>query len=231
MKSHTYQPKVMFRVLICSKRDLRPELATTVIEREGIEVYRVETFADAKLVASSLGVQVILVDGDFPDAAGLIGKLRHEPATRGRSVAVLTRGTPQPLDKQLLTAGANALFCIPPDALWDKRFAKLLEVPVRQQARMIARVQVDTEAERMAAILNLSPRGMLLATEHAFHVGDEFAFRFSLPDKRVVSGRGRVTREAWSTGYGAEFLDLDEDGVATVIEFLRSARMEEATGG
>ncbi|MEO8361738.1 MAG: PilZ domain-containing protein [Vicinamibacteria bacterium] len=231
MKNHTYQPKVMRRVLICSQRDLRPELATTCIGREGIEVYRVEKFADAKLVASSLGVQVLLVDRDLPDAATFIGKLRHDPATRGRSVGVLTRGAAQPLDKQLLTAGANALFRMPPDDGWDERFAKLLEVPVRQQARMVARVQIDTEVERMAAILNLSPGGMLLATEHAFQLGDEFAFRFSMPDKKVVSGRGRVAREARPTGYGVEFLDLDGDGAAMVLQFLRSARMEEATGG
>ena len=135
---NSYQANVMLRVLICSKRDLRPDLATTVIGRQGIEVYRVEKLADARLVGSSLGVQVILVDREFPDAAAFIRQLRKEPATRDRSIAVLTSRSMQDSDQELLAAGANAILHMPPDAGWDERFSKLLSVPVRQQARMVA---------------------------------------------------------------------------------------------
>jgi len=215
----------MLRVLICSERDLRPELAPTLIGRQGIEMYRVEKFADARLVGSSLGVQVILVDAQFPDAAAFIKKLRKEPATRNRSIAVLTRGSMQSSDLELLAAGANAIFRLPPDAGWDERFQKLLSVPVRQQARMLVHIEVATEPECAAAALNISSGGMLLATHHALHVSDELNFRFNLPDTRLVRGRGRVAREAPPTGFGVEFIDLEGEGKDAVLSFLRSARM------
>lgn len=218
-----YQVKKMLRVLICSQRDLRPELAETLVGRQGIEVYRVEKFADIRLVASSLGVQVILVDRDFPEAADFIRRMRREPSTRDRSIAVLRNGPRRYSDHDLLTAGANAIFRIPPDEGWDERFSKLLSVPVRQQARMEVHIKLPTELGHPAAILNLSPGGMLLATERAIHEGDEFKFRLPLPDGTVVIGRGRVARDARPTGFGVEFLEFDDGGRDAVQGFLRSA--------
>jgi len=215
----------MHRVLLCSERDLRPDLAATLIGRQGIEVYRVQKFADARLVGSSLGVQVILVDSQFPDAATFIQRLRKEPVTRERSIAVLTRGSIQGSDRSLLAAGANAIFRLPPDAGWDERFSKLLDVPVRQQARMVVHLELTTEPEYAAVILNLSSGGMLLACDRAFRVKDEFGFRFTLPDKTTVHGRGRVARAVPPTGFGVEFIEIDGEGKDAVLAFLRSARM------
>lgn len=220
-----YQGKVMLRALICSKRDLRPELAGTLIGREGIEVYRVEKFADAKLVGSSLGVQVILMDRDLPNAAAFIRQLRQEPATRDRSIALLSRGARPESDQEFLAAGANAILRMPPDAAWDERFSRLILVPVRQQARMLIHIDATTEPEYPAAILNLSPGGMLLATHRSLHKGEELMFRFSLPDKTMIIGRGRVAREALPTGYGVEFIDLGLDERRAVMDFLRSTRL------
>ena len=221
---NSYQAKATLRALIWSKRDLRPELAGTLIGRQGIEVYRVEKLADAKLVGSSLGVQVILMDHDFPNAAGLIRQLRQEPATRDRSIAVLSRGSRQG-DQEMLAAGANAVLRLPPGADWDERFSKLLTVPVRQQARILVHIDVTTEPEYPAAILNLSPGGMLLTTHRVLHKGDELMFRFSLPDKTMIVGRGRVARETLPTGFGVEFIDLDGEGKQAVLDFLRSVRL------
>jgi CheY-like chemotaxis protein len=221
----SYQAKVVLRVLICSKRDLRPDLAATLIGREGIEVYRVEKFADAKLVGSSLGVQVILMDRDLPNAAAFIRQLRQEPATRDRSIAILSRGAKPEHDQEYLAAGANAILRMPPDRAWDERFSKLLTVPVRQQARMLIHIDVGIEPEYPAAILNLSPGGMLLATHRTLRKGDEIMFRFSLPDKTMIVGRGRVAREALPTGYGVEFIDLGPGEKQAVGDFLRSARL------
>lgn len=217
--------RVMLRVLICSKRDLRGELAPTLIGREGIEVYRVEKPDDVRLVSSSLGVQMILVDHELGEAAAFIRKLRKEPATRKRSIAVLTRGQLQGGDQEFLAAGANAIFSLPPDPGWDERFSKLLEVPVRQHARMALHIKLPTELASEAAIFNLSLGGMLLATPNTLHVGDEFKFRLPLLDGTVVIGRGRVTRDARPAGFGIEFVELDGDGRDAVLDFLHSARV------
>ena len=218
----SYQGAVILRVLICSERDLRPDLAATLIGRQGIEVYRVAKFADARLVGSSLGVQVILVDRDFPNAAAFIRQLRHEPSTRDRSIAVVARGVARERDPELLAAGANAIFPMPPDAGWDERFTKLLTVPVRQQARIMVNIEVATKPECPAAILNLSPGGMFLATHHGLKVDDEVKFRFSLPAGREVRGVGRIARPSPPLGYGVEFVQFEGDGKSAVVEFLRT---------
>jgi CheY-like chemotaxis protein len=224
MKS-SYQTKVMLRALIVSKQDLKPELAGTIIGRQGIEVYRVEKITDARLVGSSLGVQVILVDREFPDSAAFIQKLRKETATRDRSIAVLSRRAVQFTDKELLAAGANAILRLPPDATWDDRFSKLLTVPVRQQARMPVHIKLPAALASEAVVLNLSPGGMLIATHEPLKVGDEFKFRLPLPLGEVVIGRARVARDARPTGFGIEFLELESDGKEQVHDFLRSARV------
>ena len=212
----------MLRALVCSEHDLRPELSATLIGRECIEVYRVRTLADARLVSTSLGVQVILVDRDLPAASDFIRQLRHEPATRDRSIALLARGEAQAMDQEMREAGANAILRLPPDADWDRRFSKLLSVPVRQNARMVARIDVATASEIPAAIINLSAGGMLMFARQNLRVGDELNFRFTLPGKRNVVGRGRVARETPPTNFGGEFVTLEGDGKEAVLDFLRA---------
>ncbi len=215
----------MLRVLICSDRDLRADLVGTVIGRQGVEIYRAEKFEDAKLLASTLGTKAILVDRDFGEAREFVERLREEAATQKRSIAILARGAMREEELGLLSAGANAVFRLPPDDGWDDRMSKLLTVQARQQARLVVRIEVNTEPECAAAILNLSSGGMLLATHHKLAVNDEMGFRFKLPDGSQVTGRARVAREAPPTGYGVEFVSLDGDGKDGVRDYLRSARL------
>jgi CheY-like chemotaxis protein len=214
----------MLRVLLCSERDLRPELSGTLIRRQGIEVYRAQRFEDARLLCTTLGVRVVLVDRDLPAALAFVRRLRQDPATRRRSVAVLARGELKDLELELVSAGANTVLRLPPDSGWDERFQRLLNVPARHDARLMVRIEVDTEPECAAAMLNLSAGGMLLATHHKLKVNDELGFSFRVPYGASVAGRARVAREAPPTGYGVEFLTVS-DGAA-IGEYLRSAQME-----
>jgi hypothetical protein len=218
----------LLRVLVCAEKDWRPDLAPTLIGRQGIEVYRVEKFADAKLVGSSLNVQLILVDRDLPEARVFVDQLRKEPTTQRRSIGILARGAMEDIELELLQAGANAVFRLPADAEWDTRISRLLKVPERQQARLVVHLAVDTAPETAGAILNLSTGGMLLATHQGLHVSDELGFRFRLPDGSLVAGRGRVARSAAPTGYGVEFLEMGKDDRDAVNSFLRSARIASA---
>lgn len=215
----------MLRVLICSEVDLRSLLAPTLVGRQGIEVFRAERFEDVRLLASTLGTQLILVDRDLPKVREFIERLRQDPATGERSLAVLAVGDMQPLELELLEAGANGIFRLPPDEGWDDRLSRLLKVPVRQEARLLVRIAASTEPESAAAILNLSAGGMLLATPLALQMNDEISFRFRLPDGTTVASVGRVAREATNTGYGVEFAPLDETSREAIRSFLRSARL------
>jgi len=215
----------MLRILICSERDLRPDLAPTIIGRQNIETYRAEKGEDARLLASTLSVRAILVDRDLPDARGFIARMRREPATRNRSIAVLARGPMREMEFELLSAGANTVLRLPPDAGWDERLSKLLTVQPRQEARLVVRIEAATEPESAAAILNVSTGGMLVATPLSLRVNDELGFRFRLPDGATVAGRARVAREAPPTGYGVEFLSIAGEGRDAMRDYLRSARL------
>lgn len=213
----------MLRVLVCSERDLRPDLGGTLIGRQRIEVYCAERYADARLLCTTLGARVVFVDRELPGAAAFIQRLREDAATRPRSIVVLAKGEMQHVELELLSAGANAIFRLPPDAGWDERLQRLLAVPARHDARLVVRIDVATQPECAGAILNLSASGMLLATHHKLRVSDELGFRFRVPDGTTVEGRGRVAREAPPTGYGVEFLSVsDRDAIG---EYLRSARV------
>ena len=218
--------KLALRVIIVAKRDLRADLHGTVVAREGTEIYKLEKMADAKLIASSLGVQVILVDRDFPDAAGFITQLRKEAATRDRSIGVLIRG---PVDEATtrgwVKLGANAVFRVPADNGWDERFSKLVIVPVRQDARLVVNFGLQNTADHSGIVVNLSPGGMFLSTDRALVMDQEIAFEFLLSDGAVVVGRGRVARVEPGKGGGVEFVHLEGNARDEIGQFLRSRRL------
>jgi len=215
----------MRRVVVCSERDLRPDLAPTIVGRQGIEVYRAQKFEDARLLSSTLGPKAILVDRDLPEARAFIQRLRKDVATQNRSIAVLARGAMQEKELDLLSAGANTVLRLPPDEGWDERLSRLMSVPPRQQARLVVRIEAATEPECAAAILNISSGGMLLATHQQLRVNEELGFRFKLPDGSSVEGRGRVVRQAPPTGCGVEFVHMPDHARGAIQEFMRSARL------
>jgi hypothetical protein len=221
-----YRTKLALRIIIVAKRDLRADLYGTVVAREGTEIYRLDKMAEAKLIASSLGVQVILVDRDFPDAAGFIKNLRKEPSTRDRSIGVLIRG---PVDeataREWVKLGANAVFRMPADDGWDERFSKLVIVPVRQEARLVVNFGLADTNDYSGVVVNLSPGGMFLSTDRALVADQELAFEFLLPDGVVVVGRGRVARVDPGKGAGVEFVKLEGDARDEIEQFLRSRRL------
>src|SRR5512139_1398066 len=153
----------MLRILLCSTEDLRGYLARTIVGRQGIEVYTVHKFDDARLLAATLSPQAILVDRDLPGALEFLHSLRSHSVTRHRSIALLARGEMRSEELDLLDAGANAILRLPPDDQWDERLARLLQVPERHEARVPAETTVHGLPGGPATVVNLSASGMLLA--------------------------------------------------------------------
>lgn len=215
----------MLRILLCSELDLRGELKASVIGRQGIDVYRANGPDEARLLVSSLGAQMILVDRDLPHAASLIQKLREDPTTRTRSVAVLARGDLEPGEIELLAAGANAILRLPPDDTWPERLRRLLNVPLREQARVPVDLVVDMHAHGPGSLVNLSVGGLLVETESRLALFAELSCRFELPDGGRIEGGGRVVREAPPNGWGIEFVALSDAHRKAIQDYLRSARI------
>lgn len=215
----------MLRVLVCSPSDLTPQLKGTFIGRHGIDAFKAESLAEIRLLASTLGPQLILVDGDLPKVAEFIQALRQEPATRPRSVVVLSRLGRRDAEAELLKAGANAIVRWPPDSDWDAKLTRLMAVPARQEARLPVDLTVATEPDCTGQIVNLSTGGMLLQTRQKLAIGDLISFRFKLPDDTEVTGHVRVAREARPAGYGVEFVSLVDDDRHAIGHYLRSSQL------
>jgi CheY-like chemotaxis protein len=215
----------MLRILLCSPTDMRAELAGSVIGRQGIELYRATEMKDIRLLVSTLGCQLILVDQDVPDLPAFLGQLRQDEATRSRSVAVVTRGGFRADDLELLQSGANAILRLPPDETWTERLSRLLTVPVRQEARIPVHFAVSFMPEQPGFAVNLSSGGMLLATAAPLAMHQEIDFRFELPDGSRVKGQGRVVRQAAAGSYGVEFTDVPDDDRTAIRQYLRTAHL------
>jgi DNA-binding response OmpR family regulator len=206
----------MARALICAEADLAPDLAATVLGREGTERLQATSFEQARMMAVAARPELVLVDRNLPRAAALVSALRRDDATRGASIAVLSGGEFDAVELELLDAGANAVLRRPAGPEWDERLNGLLAVPVRREARIPVsfRVQAILPSSDVvrATALNVSRHGLLLETRlGALSVGEEVELQVSLPGHEdPLPAEGRVVREAGPGRFGVQFLELAE---------------------
>jgi CheY-like chemotaxis protein len=221
----------MLRVIVWSSEDLSRLLASTFLGRTGVDRFKAKSLEEVRKLAQAVGPQLILVDRDLPHVARLIGELRADPVTQSRSLAVLAFGDFQPLEIELLDAGANAILRLPPDAGWDDRLQRLLRVASRQEVRLPIRLAIEAGigaevfGDASARSINVSANGMLLETALPLRLGQHLSFTFQIEGGARVTGRGRVVREAGSSQFGIDFVDLDEDGREAVRWLVRSTRI------
>lgn len=224
----------MLRIIICSDRDLSPELKPTVVGRGGIDRFQSTQIEEIRRLSAAISPQAILVDRDLPEARSLIEELRQEPTTRERSIALLARGAARPLEAELISVGANAILRLPPDREWDARLSRLLDIASRQDTRLEVQFAVEAQAaageadgDSSAQALNLSPTGMRLQTTMTLAVGQEIMFRFELPGGEEIAGRGRVARKAGPRTFGVEFGSLDAASQQAIRNYVRAIRLEQ----
>jgi CheY-like chemotaxis protein len=217
----------MAAALICSQEDLQPELGHTLLWRTGIERHIATRLEEARMMAVAAKPDIVVVDRDLPRADELIAGLREDPATRRLSIAIVARGDMDPAELELLEAGANAILRLPPGPDWDDRLVRLLDVPVRREARLPVEFGVDTlgtgVAERFPAqALNLSRSGILIETSTELGIGDELELEFPL-DGETVAGRGRVVRHGAPHFFGVQFAPLPEWAAQRIERFVGAA--------
>lgn len=209
-------------VLICAPSSLEDELNKTLLWRADMERHEAVRFEQALSMAVAARPDVVVVDRIFPRALDLVGAVRKDPATRGCSMVVVADGDFEPSEVELLEAGANAILRFPPGGEWDTRLDRLLNVPVRREARFSVSFAVDAMhgGETLAGqALNLSAHGLLLQSTTRLAVGDLLSFSFELPDA-AIGGSGTVMRQSGPTHYGVFFEQLERDGRAQIQRFV-----------
>jgi DNA-binding response OmpR family regulator len=214
-------------VLICSQSDLEAELSGTPLWRADIERHLASRVEEAQMLAVASRPDLVAVDRDLPRAARLVSALREEAATRRASIVVLARGDFDPLEVELLEAGANAVLRLPPGPEWEARLRVLLAVPVRRQARLAVHLQVEgfraggVPVEGIA--LDLSQTGMLLEVRAPLHPGDDLDLRFRTPDRSLIEAHARVVRQAGAVRFGVQFAGLGSSERERIRRFVETS--------
>ena len=220
--------------LICSQAELDAELGHTLLWRAGMERHVATRLEDARMMAVAAKPDIVIVDRELPRSDKLVAALREDPSTRGLSIVVAARGDFDPSEVELLEAGANAILRLPAGPEWDERLTRLMDVPVRRDARFTVHFDVDAVrgvGDPAAALaVNLSMSGMLLESPIPLSVGDEIQLSFQIPESEAqVKAVARVVRLAGPSQYGVEFRRVDgEAAEAKLREFVAGVPGPEA---
>jgi DNA-binding response OmpR family regulator len=214
-------------VVICAGDSVVRDLEASPVYRQGLTRHVVGT-ADAGLAtAMKVKPQLVVIDRDLARSETLVTQLRSRAETRGCSIVIVAQGDMITEELGLLTAGANAVLRLPPDAEWDKRIERLLHVPTRKETRVPVSLTFEARfrTEKVPGrVLNLSMTGMLVECTAALMVGSQVTFSFEMTGFETstgeVVGRGRVVREAGRNRYGVMFTSLDEIATELLRRFL-----------
>jgi hypothetical protein len=205
----------MALAVICSPAPLDEELGRTFLWRRDFVRRYASSLSEAQQLAQAEGPTVVVVDRDIPWAERIVTLLRRDPDTRGLAIVVLARGAVRSAESDLLDAGADAVLRLPAGPGWDADFARLIGFPLRRDRRIELQLRVDAQvADNLVAalVLNLSTNGMLVQSTVPLDIGHEIEFSFRLPDEAsLITGSGRIVREATPTQFGVEFLVLDAE--------------------
>jgi CheY-like chemotaxis protein len=217
----------MATALICSELTLENELGHTFLWRRDFTRRYAAELGPAQRSAQSERPVIVLVERDLPWAERLVTLLRRDPATRELPIVVLARGTVHPAEAALLDAGADAILRLPPGPDWDADFARLVGLPLRREDRLQLALRVDAQvADELlsATVVNICVHGMLIQSPVPLEIGREIQFAFRLPGQPVlISGSGRVVRQAAPTEFGVEFLVLDAEDRERIRGLLDAA--------
>ena len=215
-------------VLICTQAELEPDLGHTLLWRAGVERHVATRLEDARMMALAARPDIVVVDRELPRSDKLVAALREDPSTRGLSIVVAARGDFDPSEVELLEAGANAILRLPAGPEWDERLPRLMNVPVRREARFTVHFDVEETVgagdPAAALALNLSMSGMLLESPIPLAVGDEIQLRFQIPESEsTVATPARVVRVAAPGQYGVEFRGVDTGASGDLRAFVDAA--------
>ena len=139
---------LMTAVLICSHGDVKKDLGGTLLWRDDIERQVVTKMEEAQMLAVAARPRLVVIDRDLPWAARIVTALREDPSTRALSLVVMARGDFDPTEIELLECGANAILRLPAGPDWNERLERLMDVPVRKEARFPVSFDVEAASQR-----------------------------------------------------------------------------------
>jgi hypothetical protein len=217
-------------ILICSESALLDDLSETPLGRRDLELRAAVSLEEAQSLVIHQHPSLIVIDRDLKWARPLITLIREEARMRDASIVVAARGASSVIEKDLLADGADVILRLPSTTAWDDHIDRLLSLSTRRDIRVPLTLRVDAQVGDDlvdATIINLGLRGMLIQSPVPLEVGCEIEFAIRIPgDKQLLTGSGRVARQASSTQYGVEFLLLEKEDQERLYRLLCGAQGE-----
>ena len=195
-----------------------------VLDRQNLTVIKVPSYEDAMMYANAARVELIIL-GLEPTTMTLqqaIQTIRSQSsASRMASLLVLAEPGHEDNARQLIGHGVNRVMrTVDSPNHIGLQVADLLDIAPRATLRLSTRMLVELEdgfEEALAAVVNISARGLLLETDADLEPGQHVIISIDIgPQLEPVAAKAEIVRKAnpkreGIEGIGAQFLSFAGD--------------------
>ena len=212
------------------------EAIAPVLERQKLEIERVESPEVAVEMACSERVDLVIFDAE-PNEMTLeevVAKLRAEGSASAKSsLLVMAEPGTDTRARELIGNGVNRVMLLnDPEDLIEQQVADLLHIAPRAAVRFATRLYTSLDngtEEVFGQTANLSVSGMLVQTPTLLEPGQQVVFEILIEDREgAVIGDAEIVRHASKDregvdGIGVRFLGFREDCKDTLDEIIENA--------
>jgi DNA-binding NarL/FixJ family response regulator len=212
------------------------EAIAPVLERQRLEIVRVESPEVAVEMALSEIVDLIIFDAE-PNEMSLdevVAKLRGEGSASAKSsLLVMAEPGTDEHARELIGNGVNRVMLLDdPEDLIEQQVADLLHVAPRAAVRFATRLYTSLDngtEEVFGQTANLSVSGMLVQTPTLLEPGQKVVFEILIEDREgAVIGDAEIVRRASKDregldGIGVRFLGFRDDCRDVLDEVIEDA--------
>ena len=195
-----------------------------VLDRQNLMVIQVPSYDDAVMYANAARVELIIL-GFEPTTMSLqqaIQMIRSQSsASRMASLLVLAEPGHEDNARQLIGHGVNrVMLTVDSPKHIGLQVADLLDIAPRATLRLSTRMLVELEdgfEEALAAVVNISAKGLLLETDADVEPGQHVIISIDIgPQLEPVAAKAEIVRKAnpereGIEGIGAQFLSFAGD--------------------
>ena len=195
-----------------------------VLDRQKLTVIQVSSYEDLVMYANAARVDLIILGPDLTGMSlnGVIHTIRsRSSASRNASLLVLAEPGSEDAVRQLIGHGVNrVMLTVDSPNHIGLQVADLLDIAPRATLRLSTRMLVEVEdgfEEALAAVVNISAKGLLLETDADLEPGQHVIISIDIgPQLEPVAAKAEIVRKAnpereGIEGIGAQFLAFAGD--------------------
>jgi DNA-binding NarL/FixJ family response regulator len=225
-----------FKVLLAGLERGPFEAIAPVLERQKLDIERVESPEVAVEKARSEQVDLIIFDADPGEMRleDVVARLREEGSASAKcSLLVMAEPGTDARARQLIGNGVNRVMLLnDPEELIEQQVAELLHIAPRAAVRFATRLYTSLDngtEEIFGQTANLSISGMLVQTPTLLEPGQRVVFEILIEDRDgKVIGDAEIVRHASKDreglkGVGVRFLGFREDSKDVLDSVIEEA--------